>query len=133
MPHTIEVQRFFKEEIKSRGWYTHELRQVAVRFRRTILADGSQPFLLQVADLLFRGEIHEEKTFAVMLLQSLVKDFGMPEFRLFESWISRISNWADHDGLIHYLIGPMRQTARTLCGLSAGQERRAPGTSARPP
>lgn len=106
-PHAIEVQRFFKEEIESRGWYTHELRKMAVRFRRTILADGTQAFLLRVADLLFRGEIHEEKSFAVMLLQGLVKDFGVREFRLFESWIDRISNWADHDGLIHYLIGPM--------------------------
>jgi len=106
-PHALEVQRFFKEEIQSRGWYTHELRKVAVRFRRTILSDGGQALLLQVADLLFRGEIHEEKSFAVMLLQGLVKDFGTPEFRLFESWIRRITNWADHDGLIHYLVGPM--------------------------
>ena len=105
--HAIEVQHFFNEEIESRGWYTHELRKIAVRFRRTILADGGQAFLLQVADLLFRGEIQEEKSFAVMLVQGRVKDFGAPEFRLFESWIDRITNWADHDGLIHYLIGPM--------------------------
>ena len=38
-PHTVEVQRFFKHQVKSRGWYTGELRKVAVRFRRTILAE----------------------------------------------------------------------------------------------
>ena len=27
-PHTIEVQRFFKHEVKARGWYTDELRKV---------------------------------------------------------------------------------------------------------
>lgn len=113
-PHAIEVQRFFKEQIESRGWYTHELRKMAVRFRRTILADCSQAFLLRVADLLFRGEIQEEKSFAVMLLQGLVKDFGVREFRLFESWIDRITNWADHDGLIHHLIGPMIATDPSL-------------------
>ncbi|HZP22033.1 MAG TPA: hypothetical protein VFB04_01225, partial [Terriglobales bacterium] len=36
-PHSDEVQWFFKHEIQSRGWYTAELRRVAVRFRRAIL------------------------------------------------------------------------------------------------
>jgi len=106
-PHTEEVQRFFKHEIKSRGWYTHELRKVAVRFRRTILAEHDIPYLLQVADQLFRGNVLEEKVFAVVMLQGIVSDFGKAEFKLFESWLDRISSWADHDGLVNYLIGPV--------------------------
>ncbi len=106
-PHTIEVERFFKEKVKSRGWYTHELRKVAVRFRRTLVAESGMPFLLQVADRLFTGEVLEEKVFAVVMLQALVKDFGKGDFRLFESWIDRVNTWADHDSLVHYLIGPM--------------------------
>ena len=106
-PHTEEVQRFFKHEIQSRGWYTGELRKVAVRFRRTIIAENGLPFLLQVADQLFRGDILEEKVFAVMMLQGIVKEFGKPEFKLFESWLDRVTTWADHDALVHYLIGPM--------------------------
>jgi 3-methyladenine DNA glycosylase AlkD len=106
-PHSAEVQWFFKEEVKSRGWYTAELRNVAVRFRRTILAEHGQDYLLRVADQLFRGEILEEKNFAVMLLEGMTTQFGRAEFKLFESWLDRISTWADHDGLVHYLIGPM--------------------------
>jgi 3-methyladenine DNA glycosylase AlkD len=106
-PHTEEVQRFFKHEVKSRGWYTAELRKVARRFTRTILAEQRLPFLIQVADQLFRGEVLEEKVFAVMLLEGMTKQFGPSEFKLFESWLERISSWADHDGLVHYLIGPM--------------------------
>lgn len=106
-PHTLEVQRFFKEEVRSRGWHTHELRKVAVRFRRTILAQNGLPYLLQVADQLFRGEVLEEKVFAVLMLQGLVGEFGKPEFKLLESWLDRVSTWADHDGLVHYLIGPL--------------------------
>ncbi len=106
-PHTEEVQRFFKHEVKSRGWYTAELRKVAIRFRRTILAEHGLPYLLQVADQLFRGEVLEEKVFAVMLLEDMTEQFGRAEFKLFESWLDRISTWADHDGLVHYLIGPM--------------------------
>jgi len=101
------VQWFFKEEVKSRGWYTGELRKVAVRFRRTILRELGLPFLLQVADKLFSGQVLEEKAFAVFLLEKLTDSFGDAEFRLFEGWLPRISNWADHDALVHYLIAPM--------------------------
>ena len=106
-PHSAEVQWFFKEEVKSRGWYTAELRKVAVRFRRTILAEHGQEYLLQVADQLFRGDVLEEKVFAVLMLQGIVGEFGKLEFKLFESWLDRVSTWADHDALVHYLIGPM--------------------------
>src|SRR5262244_2176782 len=54
-PHAEGVQWFFKEEIKSRGWYTAELRKVAVRFRRTIIREQGLGFLVKVADRLFRG------------------------------------------------------------------------------
>jgi 3-methyladenine DNA glycosylase AlkD len=114
-PHAEGVQWFFKEEIKSRGWYTAELRKVAVRFRRTIIREQDVRFLIKVADQLFQGRILEEKVFAVFLLEKIVIDFGDAEFRLFESWLDRIGSWADHDGLVHYLIAPMMvsKTSRT--------------------
>ncbi len=86
-PHTIEVQRFFKHEVKSRGWYTAELRKVAKRFRRTILNEYGMAYLLRVADELFAGEVLDEKNFAVMLLEGMTPQFGRDEFKLFESWI----------------------------------------------
>jgi 3-methyladenine DNA glycosylase AlkD len=106
-PHAEGVQWFFKEEVKSRGWYTGELRKVAVRFRRTILRERGREFLLQVADKLFSGRVLEEKNFAVLMLETLTDDFGDAEFRLFESWLLRVGTWADHDALVHYLIAPM--------------------------
>jgi 3-methyladenine DNA glycosylase AlkD len=106
-PHSEDVQRFFKEEVKSRGWYTADLRKLSGRFRRTILKELGLPFLIQVADKLFSGSVLEEKTVAVFLLEPLPAQFRDREFRLFESWLPRISNWADHDGLVHYLISPM--------------------------
>jgi 3-methyladenine DNA glycosylase AlkD len=106
-PHTEDVQRFFKHEVKSRGWRTAELRKVARRFRRTIVAEYGQDYLVQVADQLFASEILDEKNFAVMVLEGMTPQFGRNEFKLFESWIDRITSWADHDGLVHYLIGPM--------------------------
>lgn len=106
-PHAVEVQHFFKHEIKSRGWRTPELRKVAQRFRRAIVAEEGLPYLIQVADKLFAGEVLEEKTFAVLMLEGMTGQFGPAEFKLFESWLDRISSWADHDGLVQDLIGPM--------------------------
>ena len=106
-PHSIEVQQFFKHEVQSRGWRTAELRKVARRFRRAIVAEHGLPYLLLVADQLFNEEVLEEKVFAVLLLEGMTGQFGRDEFKLFESWLDRVTSWADHDGLVHYLIGPM--------------------------
>jgi 3-methyladenine DNA glycosylase AlkD len=106
-PHTEEVQRFFKDEVKSRGWYTAEIRKLARRFTKVLKNDAGIPYLVEVADLLFQGDILEEKVLAVFLLENQVGEFAEREFRLFERWLTRISSWADHDALVHYLIGPM--------------------------
>jgi len=105
--HAEGVQWFFKEKVKSHGWYTAELRRVAVRFRRQIEKELGLDFLVQVADNLFAGSILEEKIFAVFLLETLTDKLSDAEFRLFEAWLSRLSSWADNDGLVHYLIAPM--------------------------
>jgi 3-methyladenine DNA glycosylase AlkD len=106
-PHSEEVQWFFKEEVKSHGWYTGETRKVAVRFRRAMVRERGMEFVVQVADKLFSGSYLEEKVFAVFLLEKQTKVFGDKQFKLFTSWLDRISSWADHDGLVHYLIAPM--------------------------
>ncbi|HEY7616416.1 MAG TPA: DNA alkylation repair protein [Terriglobales bacterium] len=105
--HAQGVQWFFKEEIKSHGWYTGDLRREAARARKQMLRDHGLDFLVQVANHLFSGSVLEEKVFAVLLLEKRVGEFGDREFRLFESWLRRVSSWADHDALVHCLIAPM--------------------------
>src|SRR6202162_4772262 len=105
--HAAGVQWLFKEEIKSHRWYTADLRRAAVRFRREVKKQRGLDFLIEVADHLFSGPVLEEKVAAVFLLEKLHGEFGDHEFKLFESWLDRISSWADHDGLVHYLISPM--------------------------
>jgi len=106
-PHSEDVQHFFKEVVKSRGWYTAELRKFAVRFRRSIERERGMDFVVQVADQLFSGCILEEKVMAVFLLEKQTAKFGDAEFDLFDSWLDRVSSWADHDALAHYLLSPM--------------------------
>ena len=105
--HASGVQWFFKEEVESRGWYTADLRRAIRKIRREILRRRDFNFLTAVADQLFSGSVLEEKVAAVFLLENLDPQFSEQEFKLFESWLDRISSWADHDALVHSLISPM--------------------------
>lgn len=105
--HAAGVQWFFKEEIKSHGWYAADLRRVVRQFRKSILKKNDLRFLVEVADELFRGPVLEEKIAGVLLLENLTARLGDKEFRMFEKWLDRISSWADHDALVHSLIAPM--------------------------
>jgi 3-methyladenine DNA glycosylase AlkD len=113
--HAAGVQWFFKEEIKSHGWYTADLRRAVRRCRKEILHEREFHFLIEVADQLFSGPVLEEKVAAIFLLENLTAECGDAEFKRFESWLDRISSWADHDGLVHYLVAPMvaAKAART--------------------
>jgi 3-methyladenine DNA glycosylase AlkD len=105
--HAAGVQWFFKEKIKSHGWYTAALRRAARQCRRELIKERGLDFLIAVADQLFCGSVLEEKIFAVFLLEKLESHFDDREFKLFESWLDRIGSWADHDCLVHDLIAPM--------------------------
>jgi 3-methyladenine DNA glycosylase AlkD len=105
--HAAGVQWFFKEEIKSHGWYTAALRRAIRRCRREILREHDFQFLTEVADQLFSGPVLEEKIAGIFLLEELDAQCGDRDFAMFESWLDRISSWADHDGLVHSLIAPM--------------------------
>src|SRR5215469_7857527 len=113
--HAEGVQWFFKEEIKSHGWYAADLRRLAGAYRRSVQKELGLAFLVHLADQLFSGRVLEEKVFAVLLLEKLTTHFEDSHFALLESWLDRISSWADHDALVHYLIGPMivSEPART--------------------
>jgi 3-methyladenine DNA glycosylase AlkD len=113
--HAAGVQWFFKEEIKSHGWYTAALRRAVRQCRREILREHDFAFLTEVADELFSGSVLEEKIAAVFLLEALDSQCDDGEFEMFESWLDRISSWAEHDGLVHSLIAPMvaAKAART--------------------
>jgi 3-methyladenine DNA glycosylase AlkD len=105
--HAAGVQWFFKDEIKSHGWYTAALRKAAVQARRSLAREQGMDFVVQVADQLFSGRNLEEKVFAVFLLENQTKNFGDNEFRLFASWLDRVTSWADHDALAHDVLAPM--------------------------
>jgi 3-methyladenine DNA glycosylase AlkD len=72
-------------------------------------------FVVQVADKLFSGRILEEKVCAVFLLEGQTGGFGKREFQLFASWLDRVTSWADHDALAHYLLAPMVSADPALC------------------
>ncbi len=105
--HAKGVRRFFKEEIQSHGWYAKDLRGLAKQYRQAILKERDIEFLVRVADRLFAGRVLEEKIVGVLLLENLTSKLEKRHLFLIVSWIDRISRWADHDALVHYLIAPM--------------------------
>src|ERR1017187_6941895 len=130
--HAAGVQWFFKEEIKSHGWYTGDLRRAMRRCRRDILRKHDFNFLVGVADKLFSGKVLEEKAAAVFLLEKMDAQCGNREFRMFDSWLNRISSWADHDGLVHCLIAGWWLRSRLGSRMFfAGRSRRNGGTGGR--
>jgi len=106
-PHSEDVQRFFTEYVPNHGWRTADQRKLARRFSRALLEEGGPERIVAIADKLFTGRNSTEKTMAVLMLENHVGKLGAKEFKLFESWLDRITNWGDHDGLVHYLIAPM--------------------------
>jgi 3-methyladenine DNA glycosylase AlkD len=103
--HAAGVQRYFKEEVRSHGWYTAPLRAYARSLHRQLADDPAR--LLAVAELLFAGPVLEEKALAVTMLEPSLGRFGNAEFRRFETWLGEVVSWADHDALAMYLIGPL--------------------------
>src|ERR1700734_3451746 len=74
--HAAGVQWFFKDEIRSHGWYTAALRRALPGWRREILREHDFDFLVSEADNLFSGSVLEEKVAAVFLLEKLDAQFG---------------------------------------------------------
>jgi len=105
--HAAGVQWFFKEEIKSHGWYTGDLRRAARSFQREIKNQHALDFLIEVADQLFSSDVLEEKIVAVLMLETLAAKLDDGAFTRFDSWLEGVVSWSDHDALVHYLIAPM--------------------------
>ena len=103
----LSSQRFFKEAFEAHGWRTAPLREFAHEYRKSVIKSAGLNAVVELADELFRGPISEEKNFAVFLLEQSPTKLGDSEFRLFDEWLDRVSNWSDHDGLTMYLLGPM--------------------------
>ena len=103
--HAAGVQWFFKEEVRSHGWYTADLRRYARALHKELAPN--QPLLLDAAERLFAGPVLEEKALAVTMLEPSLTRFGAAEFARFERWLGKVSSWADHDALAMFLIGPM--------------------------
>ena len=103
--HAAGVQWFFKEEVRSHGWYTADLRRYARALHKELAPN--EALLLDVAERLFAGPVLEEKALAVTMLEPSLKRFGAAEFARFERWLGKVSSWADHDALAMFLIGPM--------------------------
>ncbi|MCX6549461.1 MAG: DNA alkylation repair protein [Acidobacteria bacterium] len=103
--HAAGVQWFFKEEVRSHGWYTAELRRYGRGLHGELSRDPG--LLFDVAEQLFGRTFIEEKILGVVMLQPSVRRFEQAEFDRLERWLDGVTSWADHDALAMYLLGPL--------------------------
>lgn len=61
---------------------------------------------LALADSLFAGELHEEKTLAALLLQASAPARRAATPAMVEGWLGRINGWAEVDSLCASVFGP---------------------------
>jgi 3-methyladenine DNA glycosylase AlkD len=101
------IEWFFKEPVRAHGWRTADVRRLSRAAQREILRELGPGALFDVADALFGGQFNEEKNAGVFLLENRITHLGDAEFRRFEGWLPRITNWSDHDALVYYLIAPL--------------------------
>lgn len=103
--HAAGVQWFFKEDIRSHGWRTADLRRYAREVHRQLAPKPAA--LIEIAERLFRGAYLEERALGVLMLERSLPGFGEAEFRRFVAWLDLATTWADLDALAMYLLGPM--------------------------
>ncbi len=132
--HASGVQRFFKEEVRSYGWYTADLRAYGRSIHKEL--SSSPALMLDVAERLFMGKTLEEKGLGVVIAEcSLPKPgarsaqigagnrprpatagrppsvaprtMGERELLRVSAWLDHVVTWADHDALAMFLIGPL--------------------------
>ncbi len=102
-----QMQRFFTEPVDAYGWRTDDVRRLARRVRRELVAAGEGELLLPLAEKLFALPKSEHWSLGVFLLEGRTRHFDGADFRRLEGWLPRLRNWSDCDALSIYLLGPM--------------------------
>ena len=110
------ILRFFKEPVASYGVQTPGVRRIAAGVYREVkpwpVAERNR-FYTE----LWKSGMIEEGSIAVEVARRFSREFGAPEFHLFERWLDRFaSNWAECDAISMYLLAPAVANEPELVG-----------------
>jgi 3-methyladenine DNA glycosylase AlkD len=107
-PHKLPLmQRFFREPIDAYCTYTAHVRRIARQHAPWFQSATAGEREALTAGLWASGKF-EEGAVAIHLYARIVRQCGVREWRLFESWLRRhVRNWAHCDTLCADVLGPL--------------------------
>jgi 3-methyladenine DNA glycosylase AlkD len=105
----LQVQKYFKETVRSFGVGSPQVRLLARELREATRADWSVRDAMSLCDLLFQRPELEAKSVAALLLLGYQKDFPKELFRKTRAWLERdlLDNWASVDIFCPQALGTL--------------------------
>lgn len=97
--------RFFKEEIKTYGFKTADVRKMAKKYYKAI-PDKSKPGIFALCEDLLSSDYMEESFIAFEWSYNLRDQYEPEDFAVFERWVGDyVNNWAKCDTLCNHTVG----------------------------
>ena len=99
------VNRFFKEEIKSYGVSIYVVSKIANKYFKEV-KDLSFKEIISICEKLLNTGYFEEACVAYKIVEKISDRFGVNDFNILERWLKiYVSNWAECDTLCNHTVG----------------------------
>jgi 3-methyladenine DNA glycosylase AlkD len=104
-----QVQRYFKESVRSFGVGSPQVRELARELHEEIRNEWSVDDAIQLCDRLFPRPELEAKSVAALVLLRFHRDFSRPLFRTIFGWLAKdyLNNWASVDIFCPQALGTL--------------------------
>jgi 3-methyladenine DNA glycosylase AlkD len=107
--HARQVQRYFKEEVKSYGLTAPEIRSLASELYKTIKSEWRLEDAIRLCDILFPEPELEAKSVAALILIRYKRDLPKEFMTRVKEWLAAdyLNNWASVDGFCPEVMGEL--------------------------
>lgn len=104
-----DVQRYFKNAVKSFGIASPDVREIAAGLYRDVKGDWTVDDAVELCDILFPEPELETKAIAALILARFKKAYGPGLFLNVKRWLSRdyLDNWASVDVFCPDVVGQL--------------------------
>jgi 3-methyladenine DNA glycosylase AlkD len=104
-----QVQRYFKESVRSFGVGSPQVRELALTLHQEVRDDWSVDDAVRLCDRLLPRPELEAKSVAALVLLRFHKDFSRPLFRTIHGWLAKdyLNNWASVDIFCPQALGTL--------------------------
>jgi 3-methyladenine DNA glycosylase AlkD len=107
--HARQVQRYFKEKVKSYGLTAPEIRSLASELYKTIKSEWRLGDAIRLCDILFPEPELEAKSLGALILIRYKRDLPKEFISRVKDWLAAnyLNNWASVDGFCPEVVGEL--------------------------